>query len=196
MASETLEKELTLLQGRLSYKPELRVTAILFAVGQTTFTWGGRMAAMDEAQPWPVSPRPCRKMRVAVCWTKKKTYGQSLSQLISLIEGLRTFHRTRTNLCRWWDDNWIRHVGKMVRFLVGELGHLVAHACVHLVKKARGAFQTEGGPNKGEQKFSLIWISSRTSWIAQQLTPGDVGGLISYDYRGSGGVILKKVRSF
>ena len=84
----------------------------------------------------------------------------------------------------------------MVRFLVGELGHLVAHACVHLVKKARGAFQTEGGPNKGEQKFSLIWISSRTSWIAQQLTPGDVGGLISYDYRGSGGVILKKVQSF
>ena len=47
--------------------PEFKVTGIVGAVGQTIFTWEGRTSAKEEAQPCPVSPRPCMKIRVAVC---------------------------------------------------------------------------------------------------------------------------------
>lgn len=30
--------------------------------------WDGRISASVEAHPCPVSPRPCRKMKVDVCW--------------------------------------------------------------------------------------------------------------------------------
>ncbi len=33
--------------------PEFRVTGILAADGQMTLTCGGRIAAIDVAQPWP-----------------------------------------------------------------------------------------------------------------------------------------------
>ncbi len=47
--------------------PELRVTGMVAAVGQTILTWDSRTSAKVEAQPWPVSPNPCKKIRVAVC---------------------------------------------------------------------------------------------------------------------------------
>lgn len=37
------------------------------AVGQTILTWDSRTSAKVEAHPWPVSPKPCKKIRVAVC---------------------------------------------------------------------------------------------------------------------------------
>jgi len=44
------------------------VTAILLALGQMSFTQPGLMLEICGAQPCPESPRPWRKMRVAVCW--------------------------------------------------------------------------------------------------------------------------------
>lgn len=37
------------------------------AVGHTILKWLGLLCARVEAQPCPVSPRPCKKMSVAVC---------------------------------------------------------------------------------------------------------------------------------
>lgn len=70
-------------------KPELRVTGIVGAVGQTTFTWAGFMAAIALAHPWlqskqlikshiggylikayPVSPNPWRK----ISWNMSLNY--------------------------------------------------------------------------------------------------------------------------
>uniref|UniRef100_A0A7G3B7I5 Uncharacterized protein n=1 Tax=Lutzomyia longipalpis TaxID=7200 RepID=A0A7G3B7I5_LUTLO len=48
-------------------KPALRVTGIVGAVGHITFILGVRIPAIAVAQPCPVSPRPCRKINVAVC---------------------------------------------------------------------------------------------------------------------------------
>ena len=47
--------------------PELRVTGMVFAVGQTILTWLCLTSAKVDAQPWPVSPNPCKKINVAVC---------------------------------------------------------------------------------------------------------------------------------
>ena len=49
------------------WKPELSVTGIVGAVGQMIFMFVGRISARVDAQPCPVSPRPWRKIRVAVC---------------------------------------------------------------------------------------------------------------------------------
>ena len=47
-------------------KPWFRVTGMIGAVGQITFMLAGLIVFRAPAQPTPVSPRPWRKMRVAV----------------------------------------------------------------------------------------------------------------------------------
>ena len=44
------------------------MTGTVGAVGQRILTFGGLISASVDAHPWPVSPSPCRKMSVAVCF--------------------------------------------------------------------------------------------------------------------------------
>ena len=53
--------------------PELRVTGIVGAVGQTIRKLSDRISASDDAQPCPVSPRPWRKISVPVCFPRADT---------------------------------------------------------------------------------------------------------------------------
>jgi len=48
-------------------KPRFSVMGITGAVGQITLRWSGRIVLRMDAQPWPVSPRPCRNIMEAVC---------------------------------------------------------------------------------------------------------------------------------
>ena len=43
--------------------PELRVTGILLAEGHITFIWGGLMAAIVVAQPWPKNSKKIIKVK-------------------------------------------------------------------------------------------------------------------------------------
>ena len=53
--------------------PELRVTGIVGAVGHTIRMLSERISASDDAQPWPVSPSPWRKISVPVCLPRADT---------------------------------------------------------------------------------------------------------------------------
>lgn len=44
------------------------MTGTVGAVGQTILRFGGRISASVDAHPCPVSPNPCRKMSVEVCF--------------------------------------------------------------------------------------------------------------------------------
>ncbi len=68
--------------------PEFRVTGVVGAVGQTILTFGGLISASVEAQPCPVSPRPCKKMSVAVCWPLAAITTCCLSLLLLLMLNL------------------------------------------------------------------------------------------------------------
>lgn len=48
--------------------PEFSVTGMTGAVGQTTFKCDGLTSAKLDAHPCPVSPSPCRNIKVAVCF--------------------------------------------------------------------------------------------------------------------------------
>ena len=79
--------------------PELIVTGIWFAVGQIIFTWDGLMFLIALAQVCPVSPRPWRKIMVAVCspeganttfvFSKKFNVGAMVVVVVSGMAALR-----------------------------------------------------------------------------------------------------------
>lgn len=80
----SLNFEDSIIRKKCAFSPELRVTGMTGAVGQTTLTWLGRISARLEAHPWPVSPRPCMKIKVAVCLLLAGTVaGEDASELIS-----------------------------------------------------------------------------------------------------------------